>query len=304
MKKQRIAFFLFCLLALGVFHVMTSQENPLASLVKAELAFSKLSETKGIREAFLTCLADDALVFRPGPVEGKKFYSEQKDVSGYLTWKPAFADISLAGDLGYTTGPYEFRKSKEDKGPASYGHYVSIWRREKDGAWRVVIDVGVGHPPLKTVPPVFATSREPKGIPQKPIPAADIEKERMALLSRDLKLGESRPAGHGFSQDYLSALMPDVRLYRPNTYPYLGMIESRKVLDSVGGEVGWKPETAFIASSGDLGATRGRFFYRADPGTADKEQIFHYVRIWKKSAGQNWRIALEVSNFVPSRPKA
>jgi hypothetical protein len=82
------------------------------------------------------------------------------------------------------------------------------------------------------------------------------------------------------------------------------MVEARKVLDSVGGEVGWKPESDFIASSGDLGATHGRFFYRADPGTAEKEQIFHYVRIWKKSAGQNWRIALEVSNFVPSRQKS
>jgi ketosteroid isomerase-like protein len=304
LEKQRIAFFSFCLLAFAIFHVMTAQENPLISLVKAELDFSKLSETKGIREAFLTCLAEDALVFRPGPVEGKKFYSEQKDVSGYLTWNPAFADVSLAGDLGYTTGPYEFRKSKEDKWPASYGHYVSIWRREKDGAWRVVIDVGVGHPPLKIVPPGFAASREPKRIPQKPILAADIEKERMALLDCDLKLGEPRPAGHGFSQDYFSALMPDVRLYRPNAYPYLGVVEARKVLDSVGGVVGWKPESAFIAGSGDLGATHGRFFYRADPATAEKEQIFHYVRIWKKSAGQNWRIALEVSNFVPSRPKA
>ena len=302
MKKIVLAAISFLLLALGATSLMSLQENPMASLVNAELAFSKLSETKGIREAFLACLADDGLVFRPGPVNGKKFYSEQKDLSGFLTWKPVYADISLAGDLGYTTGPYEYRKSKEDKEPASAGHYVSIWRKEIDGAWKVVVDVGVGHPPLKIVPPVFAASQEPKRITQKPISGAEIEKERAILWGSDLKLGKSRPAGHGFSENYFSALMPDVRLYRPNAYPYSGMVEAQKVLDSASGEVEGKPFQAFLAGSGDLGYTYGTFFSRPEP--AAKEQIFYYLRIWKKSAGQNWRIALEVSNFAPSKQKS
>ena len=304
MRKQILAVFLFSLLALGVSGLMNLQENPLASLVNAELAFSKLSETKGIREAFLACLADDGLVFRPGPVNGKKFYSEQKDLSGYLTWKPVFADISLAGDLGYTTGPYEYRKSKEDRGQASQGHYISIWRRKKDGPWQVVIDMGVAHPPLQTVPPVFAAHPKLEQTSSKSIPAADLENEGRILLSRDLKLGEPTATSDGFSPDYFSAMMPDIRLYRPNVFPMTGATEARKVSGSIRGLIRGKPEKADVSESGDLGFTYGTISHRADPSAAAKEQEFNYLRIWKRSADRTWRIALEVSNFIPARQKS
>ncbi len=302
MKKNGPTVVSFLLLAFIVADSRARQENPLASLVNAEVAFSRLSEIKGIREAFLACLAEDAVVFRPGPLNGKKFYAEQKDISGFLTWKPVFADISDAGDLGYTTGPYEFWKNKVDKESASHGHYVSVWRKEKNAGWKVVIDFGVGHPPLKVAPPVFSAFPAMKAAPQGSIRAVDIEKERAALWSRDLKLGQPGLTGHGFSQSYFSALAPEIRLYRPNAYPYLGAAEARKALETASGEVAWKPEKAIIAESGDFGYTYGTFFYRVGP--AEKERIFHYLRIWKKSADQVWKIALEVSNFVPAKTNA
>lgn len=301
MRKQILAAFLFMPLAFSITGFMNLQENPLASLVNAELAFSKLSETKGIREAFLACLADDGLVFRPGPVNGKKFYSEQKDLSGYLTWKPVFADISLAGDLGYTTGPYEYRKSKEDKGPASQGHYISIWRRKKDGPWRVVIDTGIAHPPLQNIPPLFVAPPKPEQTSPKSIPAADLANEQRILLSRDVKLGEPPASIDGFSPDYFSAMMPDIRFYRPNVFPMTGAIEARKALGSIRGLIRGKPEKADVSESGDLGFTYGTISYRAEPAAAVKEQEFYYLRIWKKSADRTWRIALEVSNLIPAR---
>ena len=46
----------------------------LRSLVRAELAFSRLSEAQGIRASFLAFFAEDSIVFRPRPVPGRKFY--------------------------------------------------------------------------------------------------------------------------------------------------------------------------------------------------------------------------------------
>ena len=58
-----------------------------------------------------------------------------------LRWEPARADIATSGDLGWTTGSWTFRSTPES--PVSRGRYVSIWRRQPDGSWKVVMDLGV-----------------------------------------------------------------------------------------------------------------------------------------------------------------
>jgi ketosteroid isomerase-like protein len=64
-----------------------------------------------------------------------------------LTWTPVKADMAASGDLGYTYGTYVFTsKNKEGKLVASYGKYTSIWKKQKDGEWKVVVDMGNSNP--------------------------------------------------------------------------------------------------------------------------------------------------------------
>src|SRR5205823_14387751 len=84
------------------------------SLIAAEKAYAKLAGEKGFREASLSVFADDAVIFTPNAVNGKKFWRETKDDPA-ITWRPTFASISRSGDLGYTTGPSEFWKSRDAK---------------------------------------------------------------------------------------------------------------------------------------------------------------------------------------------
>jgi ketosteroid isomerase-like protein len=60
-----------------------------------------------------------------------------------LTWTPMGADISASGDLGYTFGTFEFRsKDKDGNLVVDHGKYTSIWKKQKDGNWKVVLDMG------------------------------------------------------------------------------------------------------------------------------------------------------------------
>jgi hypothetical protein len=79
-------------------------------------------------------------------VPGKKTWAARPEGGLWLKWQPVFAAMSRGADLGYTTGPAEFRKNKEDEKPFGYGQYISIWRKQKDGAWKVALDVGHGNP--------------------------------------------------------------------------------------------------------------------------------------------------------------
>src|SRR5216684_2628916 len=64
------------------------------ALVEMEHAFAKAAATKGTRDAFLEFLADDGIIFQPGPVNGKKFWTERQPRKGLLSWEPVFADVS------------------------------------------------------------------------------------------------------------------------------------------------------------------------------------------------------------------
>lgn len=60
-----------------------------------------------------------------------------------LTWQPTKVEVARSGDLGYTTGTYESKfHDKEGKPQTRRGRYVTVWRKDPAGRWKVVIDIG------------------------------------------------------------------------------------------------------------------------------------------------------------------
>src|SRR5205823_12844693 len=120
-------------------------EKVVGSLIAAEKAYAKLAAEKGFREASISVFADDAVIFAPSAVNGKKFWREAKE-NPAITWRPAFASISRSGELGYTTGPWESSKGRDAQKPEESGHFVTIWQKNKDNPWKVALDVGLSQP--------------------------------------------------------------------------------------------------------------------------------------------------------------
>lgn len=86
----------------------------------------------------------------PGKIEIAKGMGFLDDKNNRLTWTPVGADISASGDLGYTYGTYEFHsKDKDGKAHVDYGKYTSIWKLQKNGSWKVVLDMGNASPEPK-----------------------------------------------------------------------------------------------------------------------------------------------------------
>jgi ketosteroid isomerase-like protein len=119
--------------------------HPAEEVAKAEKGFAKRALQTNTRQAFLEYYDDSVVVFRSGKaVKGKDAsWGKRKVDSTELWWQPVFADISASGDFGYTTGPWEWRRLKTDNMASAYGYYNSIWKKGKDGIWKVVIDIGV-----------------------------------------------------------------------------------------------------------------------------------------------------------------
>jgi ketosteroid isomerase-like protein len=131
-------------------------------LRRLEAEFMKATAARG-SEGYMSYYAEDAAELPNGQnmLRGKEniaktmAFLDQKD--NHLTWTPVHADIAASEDLGYTYGTFEFRSTdKHGKATVEYGKYASIWKKEKDGNWKVVMDMGNSSPGPKPRSAEFA----------------------------------------------------------------------------------------------------------------------------------------------------
>jgi ketosteroid isomerase-like protein len=161
MKRRTTA--IVILFALAAILILLAQANihagpaPQADarevLMKADADFDAAVAAKGI-EAWVATFAEDGLMFRAGePVHGRPAIRELMAPAfatpGFsLRWQPVAADIAASGDLGYTYGTYQNSSPGADGKPeVRTGMYVTIWKKQADGSWKAVVDLGSSAPP-------------------------------------------------------------------------------------------------------------------------------------------------------------
>lgn len=52
-------------------------------------------------------------------------------------------DLWLDGDTAYETGTYSYKFQQNGKPVNDEGRYVTIWKRQTDGSWKIASDMGV-----------------------------------------------------------------------------------------------------------------------------------------------------------------
>src|SRR5579862_4000262 len=138
----------------------TTAPNPLADstmkpgkafLFDLEAKFAKAT-AEGGGKAFSTWFAEDGVSLgnAQAPVHGREAIAKQatwlaKDYQ--LLWTPTDAVMSPAGDMGYTWGHYEGHSRDADgNSKVTTGRYLTIWRKEPDGSWKVLLDASSEEP--------------------------------------------------------------------------------------------------------------------------------------------------------------
>ena len=124
-----------------------SKDNGAQELVTMEAEFMKATAEKG-SAGYISYYAEDAVELPDGEsiLEGKEAIVKTLgflDQGNSLTWTPVKADMAASGDLGYTYGNYEYRgKDKGGKTVVGHGKYMTVWKKQKDGSWKVALDMG------------------------------------------------------------------------------------------------------------------------------------------------------------------
>jgi len=282
-----------CLLLAGA----APAPNP-SMIIAAERAFSRMSAAEGMRPAFLAYLAEDAVVFRPRAVPGRKWYADHPASPGLLTWEPAFAAISKAGDLGWTTGPWEYRAAPGDEAGVEYGHYVTVWKRRGDGSLKVVVDLGVSHAKPSSPERGLETSSSEGAARAGPGPPIDVRAVIEELLAADRALSQASAAS-GAAAALAAGASAEIRILRPGATPSVGAGSIAAALGEVKGTLTWIPASADVSISGDLGYTYGTTDLRPAAASAGPSRQGSYVRIWIRSGSGAWKVALDIVIPIP-----
>jgi ketosteroid isomerase-like protein len=140
---------LLAFVAVAGHSVVAAPPRDTADTLRAlEAEFMKAAADRG-SAGYMSYYADNAVEVPngepliPGKANIAKTMAFLDDKNNHLTWTPVGADISASGDLGYTYGNYEFSTpGKDGKQVVQHGKYTSIWKKQRDKSWKVVLDMG------------------------------------------------------------------------------------------------------------------------------------------------------------------
>jgi ketosteroid isomerase-like protein len=255
-------------------------EKIAGELVQAETDYGKLALEKGFRAASIHVFADDGIMFAPGPVNGTKYWQKQTE-EPLLIWRPAFATVARTGELGYTTGPWELKKARDDAKAQAFGQYVTIWKKGADGAWKVVVDVGVEHSQQIEQPGEVETF-----LPEFHIFQPESTREKLETAERTFAELLSTDAGAAV----IAKASDDVRILRRGVSPAIGKTAAHLMLSSDHGKTKRIRAGGDISRSNDLAYSYGE--YSTERTNVTEQGI--YLSIWQLDLNTDWRLVLDL----------
>ncbi len=123
-------------------------ENLPAELMDVDRAFARAVAERGV-DGWVSFFAADGMM-----VSGQLTTKGQDSIRALMTpafadpsyaleWEPTHAEVAASGDFGYTLGRYvSSQTDAEGSAVRQTGSYVSVWRKDADGMWKVALDVG------------------------------------------------------------------------------------------------------------------------------------------------------------------
>lgn len=289
--NNRLMFFLF----LFISGIIFAQKNFLLnSLIKNEYAFSERAGEVGTRQSFLDFIADDGILFRPTPVNGKQYLTENnKPSSGVLSWYPSRAIVSRDGDLGFTSGPWEWKRDKNDSAAVAFGNFCTVWQRQSNGAWKFVIDFGNSNDkPISKESPLKYEDENANAVHGLIKGLRRTKPDELILLDKKFSEMASKIGAANTYEKFTNAVS---EILRNESYPIVGKSSISGYINSEKKHYSFKPAGGKISSSKDLGFTYGELTVSNDADNSSGD--YHYMRVWEKEKNR-WIIVTEVLDKI------
>jgi ketosteroid isomerase-like protein len=286
---------LFTALMLGSMYgiaIAQPKNVQLKDVTEAEDNFAKQVSRKGIKEGYLSVLDADAIVFRPEATNATEFFNKSSKIPGKLSWTPKVVRMSANGDLAFTAGPFTIKSdAKNDEDNDVYGEYVSIWRKDINNTFKLIINLTTEHPEPESEQ--VANLKDPDFSKQSKTAA-----EKDPFLGKNFIMANDKVFNSALDISSLSAykefLVPEGRYYFPGFEPLVGQDKILKFINNQAISIAAETISAARSSSGDLAYSYGKAKIKKGGLTNQ----YNYVRIWEVDQNKKWNILLEIFSPV------
>jgi ketosteroid isomerase-like protein len=269
----------------------------LTQMIEAERAFAARALVIGWKDAFLEYFSPSAVGFaegKPGLAREQIAKNPDPPEDLRLIWEPRYGDIAASGELGYLTGPVRNIRASRDGGKPRFSNYTSVWKRQKDGSFKVVMDVGVNTPSEVKFPAGFTRA------PHKNRFTGDYDDSTPPLGTADRVLNSALKTSQ--LRAYRTHLADGVRFHRQNQLPIVGTQAATKWLATQRPVSSADSRFSEVARSGDLGYTWGTYSIaptrtvtaRGGQSRTLNVEAGFYVRVWVRERSGQWKVALDV----------
>ena len=265
-----------------------SGSTAIDEVLATDAAFAARAAEVGHHAAFIEYLAEDAVLFRPDAVPGQEWLATHEPAGGRLEWSPAAAAVGCTAVLALTTGPWRY--SNAEGGEPVAGHYLSVWRRDAGGSWRVVLDHGIDH--ALAVPAEGLQAALTRLWPGDDAGRCGAEGDSSTLAA-----AEERTNGQVVRRGLLPALQRTATagalVYRDDVPP-AAMAALPSDVDAAWGPgtVAHTAGTVFEPGT-DLAVTHGTLV------SPDGSARALFVRVWSRE-GRRWKLAIDLRTPLPA----
>lgn len=245
-------------------------------LSEAEKSFAKHAVDHNTKEAFLKFMDSGAVVFDKGEIQkAKQVWEAKQPTSGKLIWYPTFAVISTSGDLGITTGPWEYKATADVKDTAlSSGAFMTVWTK-KNNEWKWLVDLGITHN-LKNPRSSGVSSVELNHVERTTYDAG-----RYMLMAEQNFINAYKTNG---KEAYNDVADNDIHLLNPNQLPVHGIYSLDAALVNMSGKIEFTAAGSGVSKDGDLGYVYG---YATENGKKG-----NYLRVWRRIS-RKWMLIMQ-----------
>jgi ketosteroid isomerase-like protein len=259
----------------------------LSAMADAERAFSRRASETTPRDAFIEFFADEAVNFQPDPGPARERLRKQPPPPPgrpAFAWEPRTGDVADSGDLGYLTGPVKY---PQPDGSLRHGCYFSVWKKQADGSYRVILDVGIQPPGEVPFAPGFV--RAPGRAVGKPAGSRTQAEQSLLEADRAFSTAISRD---GAAAAFRAVMHTGGRLHRNGVLPMTSREDAATYLQAQVKAMTSEPLKSETGASGDLGYTWGK---ATVTGTDGKAVDGYYIRVWTLGAGNRWQLVADIT---------
>jgi ketosteroid isomerase-like protein len=256
----------------------------IGGLITADRNAAIVSKAEGPHAAFSSIIDKESVFYVPSAVNAFNYLNNRPNIPDVMTWEPNFALVSKSLEFGVTSGNLEFQKVGAIK---RYGQYLTIWKRNKKGAWKVDMRAEVenyGKQKAKDL-----TFQEPDDSWYlKHRSQVRLKQREDIVLSTDQLF--STISKSNTEAAYKEFMADEVRFYYPWQNEMEGKTNVVNFIKKQRIDIVTEPLKVGRAYSGEYAYSQGT----ATIHSKDKAVKFNYIRVWQLKDDFQWRVILEM----------